>query len=39
MIQEIDINHTFKFDGSYFNIWKHRLTLIFQGIEFMDHNN
>ncbi len=21
----IDNNHIFKFDGSYFNIWKHRL--------------
>jgi len=27
---KIDISHVTKFDGSYFNIWKHRLTLIFK---------
>jgi len=27
---KIDINHVTKFDGSYYNIWKHRLTLIFK---------
>lgn len=26
----IDTSHVTKFDGSYFNIWKHRLTLIFK---------
>lgn len=27
---KIDISHVTKFDGSYYNIWKHRLTLIFK---------
>jgi hypothetical protein len=27
---EIDINHILKFDGTYFNIWKHTLTLLFK---------
>ena len=27
---KIDISHVTKFDGSYHNIWKHRLTLIFK---------
>ena len=27
---KIDISHVTKFNGSYFNIWKHRLTLIFK---------
>jgi len=27
---KIDISHISKFDGTYFNIWKHRLTLLFK---------
>jgi hypothetical protein len=27
---KIDINHISKFDGTYFNIWKHGLTLLFK---------
>ena len=27
---KIDISHVPNFNGSYFNIWKHRLTLIFK---------
>lgn len=27
---KIDISHVTKFNGSYFNVWKHRLTLIFK---------
>jgi hypothetical protein len=27
---KVDISHVTKFNGSYFNIWKHRLTLIFK---------
>lgn len=30
MTQKVDINHVPKFDGSYFNTWKHRLTLVFK---------
>ena len=30
MSQKIDISHVPKFNGTYFNIWKHRLTLIFK---------
>jgi len=28
MNTKIDINHIPKFDGTYFNIWKHELTLL-----------
>lgn len=27
---KVDISHITKFNGSYFNIWKHRLILIFK---------
>lgn len=27
---KIDINHVQKFDGSYFHVWKHRLSIIFK---------
>jgi hypothetical protein len=27
---KVDISHVTKFNGTYFNIWKHRLTLIFK---------
>jgi len=27
---KVNISHVTKFNGSYFNIWKHRLTLIFK---------
>ncbi len=30
MNTKIDISHILKFDGTYFNIWKHRLTLLFK---------
>lgn len=30
MTQKIDISHIFKFNGSYFNILKHKLILIFK---------
>lgn len=30
-----DISHVNKFDGSYFNIWKHKLTLIFKSAKFL----
>ena len=30
MSQKVDISHVPKFNGTYFNIWKHRLTLIFK---------
>lgn len=30
MAQKIDTSHVSKFDGTYLNIWKHRLTLIFK---------
>ena len=29
MAQKVDISHVDKFDGSYYNIWQHRLKLIF----------
>jgi hypothetical protein len=29
MTQKIDLSHINKFDGSYFNIWKHRMPLTF----------
>jgi hypothetical protein len=28
--KKIDINHVQKFDGFYFHVWKHRLSLIFK---------
>ncbi len=30
MTRKIDRSHVSKFDGSYFNIWKDRLALIFK---------
>lgn len=30
MAQKVDINHIPKFNGSYFNIWKHKLILVFK---------
>jgi len=27
---KVDISHISKFNGSYFNVWKHRLTLTFK---------
>jgi len=27
---KIDINHIPKFDGTYFHVWKHKLTLLFK---------
>jgi hypothetical protein len=30
MAQKVDINHVTKFDGTYFNKWKHTQTLIFK---------
>lgn len=30
MTQKIDLSHINKFDGSFFNIWKHRMTLTFK---------
>ena len=29
MAHKVDISHIDKFDGSYYNIWQHRLKLIF----------
>jgi hypothetical protein len=31
MAQKIDISHVTKFDGTFYNIWVHRLTLILKG--------
>ena len=30
MTHKVDISHISKFDGTYFNIWQHRLTLVFK---------
>ena len=30
MTHKVDISHIPKFDGTYFNIWQHRLTLVFK---------
>jgi hypothetical protein len=39
MNTKIDISHILKFDGTYFNIWKHKLTLLFKFGKIMAYVN